>query len=297
MNRLRQVAPFAFAFATSMASAGPASAANPTTIDCLSANDKSIALRNQHKLMAARTELLVCASASCPGEVRKDCVRRIEQVNASMPTIVFEAKDESGNDLTAVTIKMDGEVITEQLDGTAISIDPGAHTFTIDAIGQPTVTKQLVIREGQKDRREQIQVRTLREAATASSPALPPPTAPSAPQPAAPEHRGLGAQKTAALAAVAIGAVGMGIGTVFGLQSMSKHDQASEVCPGVCRDEVGVKLWDDARASGNIATIGFVIGTAGVLGGAVLWLTAKPSETTSLRASVGPGSLQVQGSW
>ena len=133
-----------------------------------------------------------------PGEVRKDCVRRIEQVNASMPTIVFEAKDESGNDLTAVTIKMDGQVITEQLDGTAISLDPGAHTFAIDAIGQAGMTKQLVIREGQKDRREQIQVRTLREAAAASSPALPPPTAPSAPQPAtpaAPDHRGLGAQR------------------------------------------------------------------------------------------------------
>jgi len=282
-----------------MASAGPAGATNPTTIECLSSNDKSIALRNEHKLMAARAQLLGCASASCPGEVRKDCVRRIEQVNASMPTIVFEAKDESGNDLTAVKIKMDGEVITEQLDGTAISLDPGAHTFTIDAIGQPTVTKQLVIREGQKDRREEIQIRTLKESAAATSPALPPPTAPSAPQPAtpAPSHTDLGAQKTAALAAIAIGAVGIGIGTVFGLQSMYKHNQASNVCPGACADEAGVQLWDDARGSGNIATIGFVIGTAGILGGAALWLTAKPSENTSLRASVGPGSLQVQGSW
>ena len=78
---------------------------------------------------------------------------------------------------------------------------------------------------------------------------------------------------------------------------MSKHDEASTVCPGACADEVGVKLWDNARASGNIATIGFVIGAAGVLGGTVLWLTAKPSETTSLRASVGTGTLQIQGSW
>jgi hypothetical protein len=301
MNRLRSITPFALAFAASIGSATPARAANPTTAECLSAADKSIALRTGHKLLAARTQLLICAAASCPGDVRKECIKRVDQVNASIPTVVFEAKDESGNDLTAVTVKMDGEVLTERLDGTAIPLDPGAHTFVIDAIGQPTVTKQLVIREGQKDRREEFQVRTLtpppsREPlATAPAPSSTPP--PAAPAATARESTGSGAQKSYALVALGVGVVGVGVGTIFGLQSMSKHNQASDECPAACADQAGVEHWDQARASGNVSTIGFVVGAAGLIGGTVLWLTAKPSDKASLRAGVGPGSLQLEGSW
>src|SRR4051794_36117853 len=125
MIRSRRVTPFALAIAAAIVNAGPVAAANPTVGDCLSANDKSIALRNGHKLLAARAQLLICASPSCPGDIRKECVKRIDLVNASIPTMVFEAKDEAGNDLTAVRVKMDDEVIAEQLEGTAISLDPG----------------------------------------------------------------------------------------------------------------------------------------------------------------------------
>jgi hypothetical protein len=299
--RLCHFAPFALALASSIVASKPLHAAGPKTAECLSAADKSLSLRNQHKLRDARTQLLICADASCPADIRKECIKRIEQVSASIPTIVFEAKDESGNDLSAVKVKMDDEVIAEQLDGNAIAIDPGAHTFVIDASGQPTVTRQLVIREGQKDRREEVQIKTQLSSAKApadspihTSTVEPPPAAAPA---AAPERNGLGAQKSAALVLAGVGVVGIGVGTVFGLQSMSKHNQANDVCPSACADQGGVQLWDDARASGNISTIGFVIGAAGLAGGAVLWLTAKPGDKTRLSAGVAPGSFQLQGTW
>jgi hypothetical protein len=298
-RHLRRITPFALAIASSVVASKPLRAAPPKTAECLSAADRSLSLRNQHKLRDARTQLLICADASCPADIRKECVKRIDQVNASIPTIVFEAKDESGNDLTAVKVKMDDEVITEQLDGNAIPIDPGSHTFVVDAIGQPSVTRQLVIREGQKDRREEVQIHT--QLSTAKAPADSPiHTATVEPPPqasAAPEHSGLGAQRSAALVLAGVGAVGVGVGVVFGLQSMSKHNQANDVCPAACADDTGVKLWDDARSSGNISTIGFVIGAAGLAGGAVLWLTAKPSDKAKLGAGVGPGSLQLRGTW
>src|SRR5262245_41221309 len=153
----RQLYAPVFALAVFALPEAPASAADPTTADCLAANDKSISLRNEHKLLAARAQLSVCAASSCPGDIRKACMRRIDQMNASVPTVVFEAKDGSGNDLTAVKVKMDGEILAERLEGTAISLDPGAHSFTFEAQDQPTITKQLVVREGQKDRREPIQ--------------------------------------------------------------------------------------------------------------------------------------------
>jgi len=70
-----------------------ARAADPTTADCLNASESSIKLRSDHKLRAAREQLLVCSLAACPTDVRAECARRVEIVNASIPTIVFEAKD------------------------------------------------------------------------------------------------------------------------------------------------------------------------------------------------------------
>jgi hypothetical protein len=300
MRRIRRAIPFALASALFVAAAGSAPAADPTTADCLTANDKSISLRNSHKLLTARTQLLVCAAASCPADVRKECVRRIDQVNASMPTVVFEVKDGSGNDLTAVNVKMDGEIVVERLEGTAISLDPGAHAFTFEVVGQPVVTRQLVIHEGQKDRREVIQIGPT--ASQQPAPPVPnlgaPPAAPPASTPSPePAKEGLGTQRILGLAVASVGVVGVGIGSIFGLQAMSKHNDAANACPKACVDQNGVKLWDDARSSGNISTIAFAVGGLGLAGGGVLWFTAKSGNASNVRVGGGPGSLQVRGEW
>jgi hypothetical protein len=131
-------------------------AADPTTADCLAANERSIAFRNRHELRAARAELLICATSSCPEDVRTECARRVTEVNAQMPTIVFEIKDRDDNDLSAVAVAMDGQRLVERLEGTALSIDPGEHVFVFSVAGEPPVEKRLVIRESEKGRRERI---------------------------------------------------------------------------------------------------------------------------------------------
>jgi hypothetical protein len=133
-----------------------ASAADPTTAECLTATEASLKLRNDQKLRDARSELLICSASSCPADVRTECVRRMAELNAAIPGIVFDAKDAAGNDLMAVTVTMDGHLLTERLQGAAISIDPGPHKFAFATAGQPRVEKQFVIREGEKSRRERI---------------------------------------------------------------------------------------------------------------------------------------------
>ena len=274
-------------------------AADPTIGECLSANDKSISLRNEHKLLAARAQLLTCAAASCPADIRKECTRRIDVVNASIPAVVFEAKDGSGNDLTAVTVKIDGELLTEKLEGVALSTDPGAHTFTFEVPGQPVVSKQLVIREGQKDRREVVQfgrapqdsAPTASSSVTMAGPSQGPAKSAEAP------NEGSGGQRVAAYVAGGIGVVGLAVGAIFGLQAMSKHSEASNACPAACADQNGVKLWDDARAAGNVSTIGFIVGGIGIAGGAVLFFTSKPSSSSSVQVGAGPTSVRLRGTF
>ena len=288
----------------------PSQAADPTTADCLSANDSSISLRNEHKLRAAREQLLVCAAASCPADIRKECMRRVADVNAAIPTIVFEAKDASGRDLSGVKVSMDGQPLSERLEGTALSIDPGEHTFTFETAGQPNVEKRFVIREGEKERRERVTFGEAAKPATAGGTAPAAATGATAPHataapsvepapssPASGEGSGLGSQKIAALVVGGIGVVGVGIGTVFGVQAMSKHSDASSACPDRCADQSGVDLWKSARSAGNISTAAFVVGGVGLAAGATLWLTAKPSASPGPQVGMGPGSIELRGSW
>jgi hypothetical protein len=275
-----------------------AHAEDPTTADCLAASEAALKSGNDHKLRAERSQLLVCAAASCPSDIRKECASRVDEVNVQIPTLIFEARDPSGSDLNAVKVTMDGEVLAERLEGTALSIDPGEHTFTFETANQGPVTKKFTIQEAQKERRELI---TFGAATTAPNPVTPTPqptSAQSLPEspPSVNGNQGLGTQKILAIVAGGIGVVGLGIGSAFGVIAMSQKSDAQSACPGSqCTTQVGVNKWNTAGSTGNVSTIAFVIGGLGVAGAAVLWFTAP--TLASMQVGLGPGILQVKGTW
>jgi hypothetical protein len=291
---LRFTAAIATLLATSTLPVRTALAADPTTADCLAASDAANKLAAQHKLRAQRSQLLVCAASSCPGDIRKDCSSRVETLNAEIPTVIFDAKDPSGAELSAVKVTMDGEVLTERLEGTALSVDPGQHVFTFETQGQDPVSKTYVVQQAQKDRRELI-------AFVGSAPAVPAAPAPAPAPPPAPADRGegLGTQKVLALVAGGIGIVGLGVGTAFGLVALSKKNDAQSACPAsTCANQADASKWSDAGSAGNISTIAFVVGGVAVAGGLVLWFTAPGGGgTASTQVGLGMGSMQLRGSW
>ena len=289
----------------------PVYAADPTTADCLNANNRSIDLRNNHRLRAARGQLLICAANNCPADIRKECTRRVDEVNGQIPTIIFEARDAAaGKDLSAVKVTMDGELIADRLEGTAISIDPGTHTFVFETAGQAPVTMaDVIIVQSKKDRRETI---------TFGSP----PVVVSGGgggtgggvvaggggtggggtggEGGGGDKRegGGGAQKILGIVGVGIGVVGLGVGSVFGVMTLSKKNDAQNACPNRCTTQSGVDMWNDATNTGNISTVAFIVGGVGLVGGAVLWLTApSASGGASTQVGLGPSGLQVKGVW
>jgi len=100
--------------------------------------------------------------------------------------------------------------------------------------------------------------------------------------------------------------VGVGVGATFGLIALKdKHSLSTtctgDVCPSSSRDSV-----DTAKRSGNISTIAFGVGAAGLVLGTVLYFSVGGSETQTAghgshsfaglehgRALVGPGSVQL----
>jgi len=133
-----------------------AQVADPATSECLAAYERSVSLRAAHALRDARTQLLACAAPTCPADVRNECALRVSEVNSQIPTLVFEAQDHARSDLSQVKVSMDGHPLAQKLDGSALSVDPGEHRFVFEVAGSAPVEKSLVLREGEKDRRERV---------------------------------------------------------------------------------------------------------------------------------------------
>ena len=121
---------------------------------CIDASDEGLDLRKQGKLLDARRTLAVCADAACGAEIKDTCEKRIAAINAAIPTVAFQAMDGTGNDLTYVSVSMDGKPLLERLQGNAVSLDPGPHTFHFESEGMDPVDKTLVLgRRGEGSKR------------------------------------------------------------------------------------------------------------------------------------------------
>jgi hypothetical protein len=259
--------------------------ADATKEQCADSDVKAQDLRRDGKLSAAREKLRLCAAQSCPPIVRDDCTKRLDDLEKAQPTLIFEARDGAGNDLSAVKVTVDGLPFADRLAGAPLRVDPGEHTFTFEVAGQPTLQKKIVVRENEQGRRESVVL-----GPAAQSPVGSPETPSSSSRP--------GAQKILAVVAGAVGVVGVGLGSAFGLIALSKKNDAQNACPDQCKDPSGVSQWSDAKSAGNVSTVAFVVGGVALAAGAVLWLTA-PSSTPgpSAQVGVGPGVLQVAGVW
>ncbi len=237
---------------------------------CIASSEQSLTLRKQGKLHDALQQLAQCADPSCPAEVSAECAQRIASLNAAMPTLILAAKDGAGNDLVDVQVRMDGAPLASKLDGRPLSIDPGEHEFHFEAAGQPSVDKQFVLREGDKDRRESVVL------GAALPP--PPPLPPSGPGPSF-----WTLQRTLAVVSGGVGVVGLGLGTAFGLlaaddQSMQRSNCSPGACPNRAQAQADYSTGND-NATGS--TVAFIGGGVFLAAGAVLFFTAHDARADS----------------
>lgn len=116
----------------------------------------------------------------------------------------------------------------------------------------------------------------------------------SAPSPSEEPH----GYKTAAFIGLGVAAVAFGFSAVYGVDAISKRNDARSVCPGAtCATQQGVDRWNDAETSAGISTLSFLIGCAGVIEAAVFWFTPAPASSTSTQVGVGPGGIRLSGRW
>jgi hypothetical protein len=277
MDHGRRIVVASFAVALAFA-AGPRAARAQDADACINASESSLSLRKAGRLIDARKALATCAAPACPDPVKTSCQQRMQDIDRAVPSVVFQVKDASGNDVSSVKISVDGQPRDERM-GTAISLDPGSHTFTFDAPGLPSATKTLVIVEGVKDRPETVTLGTPAPAAPAPGPAA----TPTSEQPIAASSGG-SSQRTIGLIVGGVGIAGLAVGTVFGLMASSEWSNAQ-------KDQRQSEV-DTANSQALVSTIGFIAGGVLVAGGAILWLTAPSASSApavGLIPTVAPG--------
>jgi serine/threonine-protein kinase len=99
-----------------------------------------------------------------------------------------------------------------------------------------------------------------------------------APTPA-PHPAAGGTQRAAGLVTIGVGVAGVAVGTIAGLQSMSKKSDGDKNCVGDICNAQGVSDRDDALTAGNVSTIAFVVGGAAIAGGVLLYLLAPKTRS------------------
>ena len=213
-------------------------------------------------------------------------------------------------------LSVDGLVVASSLVDSELPADPGEHTVEASAPGYLKATSRVTLASADK------KLVTLKLEVDPNAPA---PSAPSSAQdasvnPASPAARNLppvaneqpsapppAPSHAAAYVSWGVGVVGVGVGSAFGLMTLKgKHDIDSKcvgnACPASQSDAV-----DSAKRNGNISTVAFAVGGAGLVLGTVLYFSmgsasaeshaSAPQRTfaglSNGRAFVGPSSVQL----
>jgi hypothetical protein len=196
---------------------------------CLAAADTGQSLRDDGQYATARDQFLACARDVCPRLVHEQCTEWLRSLDEATPTVVFGAKDDHGNDVGAARVLSDGKLITSNLDGKPLPLDPGPHDIRFERDPGGAVTVHVVLRTGEKNREVTATFPTV-EGQTSTPPEEG--TAPASSVPGGENQASSSfwnARSITSLSLLVGGAAAVGMGVFFGLQSQSEKSTADGI--------------------------------------------------------------------
>jgi hypothetical protein len=271
-------------FGAALVALGASSTAHADTGEsCDEAFERSQEKRDDGKLLEARRLLRVCSAPTCSPTEQKLCSQWSSDVDARMPSFVLSATDGAGAELVDVKVRMDGSQIATRLDGRAIDVDPGPHSFVFELPDGAKAETTVVAEEHGKGK--VVSVRLGAAAAT--------PSASSA------EASSGSTLKTAGMVLGAVGVAGLALGTVFGVVALAT--KGSDCSNGFCNPGSASTAYHQA----DVSTAGLVAGGVLLAGGVTLFLVAPKHDKApsaaflTIRPLVGPSARGVEllGRW
>ncbi len=237
---------------------------------------------------------------------REDREKRAREVlavvEAKMSRLTLQI-DPRTHALAGVQLRRDGREIPPAAWDTPLPIDPGTHTIEVQAPGHQPWRTTITVGDDRSSPAVAVPPLVATPVAAASvsvAPVVPPVVEARR----SPWH-------SAALAAGVTGVVAVGVGTFFGVRTLSRAHDANERCPeAACNDRGAVSDSQGAARDARLSNLGFGLG-AFALGGAVIMYMVGRSDTTTARTALRltPGadlspdgrnaraSLSLGGSW
>ncbi len=189
---------------------------------CADTSESAQRARLQHRLLQARTGFRACSQSPCPSFIRADCEATLRAVEQQLPTLVIAVRSDSGEELTAARVSVDGAP-TNYLRGVQIELDPGLHTVRATSASGAEAALDIVAREGEKNRVVTLVIpRPPVEEGKLAPPATPLPL----PPPPAPRPPNRTAEKI-------LGGVGLGLvlaSAGFDIAAYSRYRSLSDSC-------------------------------------------------------------------
>jgi hypothetical protein len=120
---------------------------------CQRAYRSATDLEKGGQLIEARGQLEICAQSSCGRFLEHACTLGLDRLESDTPTVIPVVLDADGEPVAEVRVTMDGELLTDEVNGLALAIDPGVHQFTVAVGDDRPVARRLVISEGRRNRK------------------------------------------------------------------------------------------------------------------------------------------------
>ena len=218
---------------------------------CASASEAAQTLLDAHKPLAAREKLLLCARASCPGVIRRDCEELLSRTEGAIPSIVLSARDAGGHDVTDAQVVLDGAPLLNALQGHAVRLEPGSHVLRLERAGRRVLELSVVAREGEQDRAVLLQLGPLPRAAHSLEAPLTPPEA----------SRSTNVALRVPVVLAGVGAVALGTFAALSAIGQSQYDScaasgcAASASTSLERERVGAVVALSVGVAASVASV------------------------------------------
>jgi serine/threonine-protein kinase len=187
-----------------------------------------------------------------------------------------------------IVVTRDGTRVAPAVFGVAVPVDPGEHHVTAEAPGRAPWTSVIVVGRGA-------------EAKTVAIPELSPAAASATPAPAhAPSGaaaQGVSGRMIATIATASAGLVALGVGTYFGVATLSKMHDVDAACPAgaPCLDAKAVATSHDAHTTAAVTDVALGVGAIAIAGAATLFFTSRPQPPKSAAGDPRGQALRIGG--
>jgi hypothetical protein len=254
---------------------------------CVDAHSRGQDARDSGKISLARKLFLTCAQSGCPAAVQGDCARFADDLTNLQPTVVFVARDGSGNDLPQTTVYVDGMLVATTIDGKQHDIDPGNHVVKFSSGGKDEVVT-VVIGSGEKGRTVQAKFASMNPPAERPAPAVAQTVSEKPEKPAGPTTT----HPKGAMAIAVTGGVVALAGAGLAFWGKSQVPENCDLGTHQCAAPPGDPVFAEASSAAQKVNIGIIaggVGAAAAIGG-IVWYVAgsKTTKESSTQQAVAP---------